>query len=218
MKTMSAKDVIAQRVARELKDGYVVNLGIGLPTLVSNFVPEDMHITLHAENGLLGIGPMCTPGEEDPDVINAGNQFVHVEKGASFFDSAMSFSIIRGGHLDMTVLGALQVDEKGNIASHMIPGKMVPGMGGAMDLMAGAKKVVVAMLHTAKGTPKILKQCTLPLTAKGKVNMIITEKAVFEVTDERLVLLEIMPGSDLEDIKSCTDADLIIRKSALEAS
>lgn len=211
MNAMSAKDVIARRVAQELKDGYVVNLGIGLPTLVSNHVPKDVHITLHAENGLLGIGAMCKPGEEDPDVINAGNQFVHIVKGASFFDSALSFAIIRGGHLDMTVLGALQVDQHGNIASHVIPGKMVPGMGGAMDLMAGARKVVVAMLHTAKGRPKIMKQCTLPLTAKGKVNLIITEKAVMEVTDQGLLLREIMPGSDLREILSCTDADLIVR-------
>lgn len=214
---MSSKDVIARRVAQELEDGYIVNLGIGLPTLVSNYVPEDVHITLHGENGLLGIGPMCLPGEEDPDVINAGNQHVHITKGASFFDSTLSFSIIRGGHLDMTVLGALQVDEQGNIASHMIPGKMVPGMGGAMDLMAGAKKVVVAMLHTAKGTPKIMKRCTLPLTAKGKVDMIITEKAVMEVTENGLLLKEILPGSSLEDIKSCTEAELIIPEEAMAA-
>lgn len=215
MKTLNVKEVIARRVAKELKDGYVVNLGIGLPTLVSNYVPEDVHITLHGENGMLGIGPMCMPGEEDTDVINAGNQYVHVETGASFFDSALSFAIIRGGHLDMTVLGALQVDQHGNIASHMIPGKMVPGMGGAMDLMVGARKVVVAMLHTAKGSPKIMKNCSLPLTAQGKVDMIVTEKAVMEVTDQGLELKEIMPGSDLEDILSCTDADLIVKKHEL---
>lgn len=215
MRTMHDKDVIASRVAQELKDGYIVNLGIGLPTLVSNYVPEDVNITLHGENGLLGIGLMCMPGEEDPDVINAGNQFVHVETGASFFDSAMSFAIIRGGHLDMTVLGALQVDEQGNIASHMVPGKMVPGMGGAMDLMVGARKVVVAMLHTAKGNPKIMKRCTLPLTAQKKVDMIITEKAVLEVTDEGLLLKEIMPGSSLEEILSCTDAELIVQEQLL---
>lgn len=215
MKTMDAKDVIAQRVARELEDGYIVNLGIGLPTLVSNYIPEDVNITLHGENGLLGIGPMSMPGEEDPDVINAGNQYVNVTTGASFFDSAMSFAIIRGGHVDMTVLGALQVDQEGNIASHMIPGKMVPGMGGAMDLMVGARKVVVAMLHTAKGAPKIMKRCSLPLTAKGKVDTIITEKAVMEVTDDGLVLKEIMPGSTLEDIQNSTDADLIIPDHAM---
>lgn len=217
MKTMDAKDIIARRVAEELRDGYVVNLGIGLPTLVSNYVPKEVNITLHGENGLLGIGPMCLPGEEDTDVINAGNQHVHVEKGASFFDSAMSFAIIRGGHLDMTVLGALQVDEKGNIASHMIPGKMVPGMGGAMDLMAGAKKVVVAMLHTAKGSPKILKRCTLPLTAKGKVDMIITEKAVLEVSENGLILKEVLPSSSVEEILECTDAELIVHESLTTA-
>lgn len=207
---MDAKDVIARRVAQELQDGYVVNLGIGLPTKVSNFVPDGVHITLHGENGLLGIGPMCMPGGEDPNVINAGNQFVHVEKGASFFDSALSFAIIRGGHVDMTVLGALQVDQQGNIASHMIPGKMVPGMGGAMDLVAGAKRVVVAMLHNAKGTPKIVKHCSLPLTAKGKASMIITEKAVIDVTPDGLYLKEIMPGFTLEDILESTNADLIV--------
>lgn len=212
---MTAKEAIARRVAQELRDGYVVNLGIGLPTLVANYVPKDVHITLHGENGLLGIGSMCGPGEEDPDVINAGNQFVHVVAGASFFDSAMSFAIIRGGHLDMTVLGALQVDQHGNIASHVVPGKLVPGMGGAMDLMVGARKVVVAMLHTVKGSSKIMKRCTLPLTAKGKVNMIITEKAVMEVTDQGLVLKEIMPGSDLEEILSCTEADVIVRDPLL---
>lgn len=210
MKAMNDKDVIAKRVAEELKDGYCVNLGIGLPTLVSNFVPEGVSITLHGENGLLGIGQLCEPGDEDTDVINAGNQFVHIEKGSSFFDSTLSFAIIRGGHLDMTVLGALQVDEEGNIASHMIPGKMVPGMGGAMDLVAGAKKVVVAMLHNAKGTPKIMKRCSLPLTAKGKVDMIITEKAVMEVGPEGLHLKEIMPGFDLDEVISSTDAKLIV--------
>lgn len=214
MKETNFKEVIARRVARELEDGYVVNLGIGLPTMVSNFVPEGVHITLHAENGLLGIGPLCLPGEEDSNVINAGNQFVHVEKGASFFDSTLSFAIIRGGHVDMTVLGALQVDQEGNIASHMIPGKMVPGMGGAMDLVAGAKKVVVAMLHNAKGAPKILKRCTLPLTAKGKVSMIITEKAVMEVTPEGLLLKEIMPGFSLDDVLKSTEADLIVNEQS----
>ena len=204
------KNVIAQRVAQELKDGYIVNLGIGLPTLVANHVPEGVQIILQAENGLLGMGALCPPGEEDPDVINAGNQHVLVNEGASFFDSAMSFAMIRGGHVDMTVLGALQVDELGNIASHVVPGKMVPGMGGAMDLVAGARKVIVAMLHTAKGAPKIMKRCTLPLTAKGKVNLIITEKAVLEVTVQGLLLREIMPGSSLEEVVACTDATLIL--------
>ncbi|MBU1168680.1 MAG: 3-oxoacid CoA-transferase subunit B [Proteobacteria bacterium] len=209
------KDIIAQRVARELKDGYVVNLGIGLPSLVSNFIPQGVHITLHGENGLLGMGALCAPGKEDSNVINAGNQFVHVKKGACFFDSALSFAMIRGGHIDMTVLGALQVDELGNIASHVVPGKMVPGMGGAMDLVAGARKVIVAMLHTAKGTPKILKRCTLPLTAKGKVHMIITEKAVMEVTSQGLVLTEIMPGASLDEIIQGTEATLCIADNLL---
>ncbi len=213
--TTSEKDIIAQRVAREMKDGYVINLGIGLPTLVSNYVPEGVHITLQAENGILGMGPLCTPGEEDSDVVNAGNQHVHINKGACYFDSATSFCMIRGGHVDMTVLGALQVDERGNIASHVVPGKMVPGMGGAMDLVAGAKKVIVAILHTAKGAPKILKHCTLPLTAVGKVNMIVTEKAVIEVTPDGLLLTEIMPGSSLEDIINSTEAKLIIKNGLI---
>jgi len=210
------KEVIAQRVAKEFRDGYVVNLGIGLPTMVSNFIPDGISIILQSENGILGMGPLCAKGEEDLNVVNAGNQFVNINKGACFFDSATSFAIIRGGHVDMTVLGALQVDAKGNIASHVVPGKMVPGMGGAMDLVAGAKKVVVAMLHTAKGESKILKNCTLPLTAVGKVSMIITEKAVMEVTKEGLLLTEIMPGSTIQDIIENTEADLIIKEELLQ--
>jgi len=210
MAELSDKDLIAQRAAKELQDGDVINLGIGLPTLVSNFVPEGVHITLHAENGILGMGPLCAPGEEDSDIINAGNQHVHILTGASFFDSATSFAIIRGGHVDVTILGALQVDQQGNIASHVVPGKMVPGMGGAMDLVAGARKVIVAMQHTAKGTPKIMKQCSLPLTGVKCVDMIITEKAVFEVTEKGLVLKEIMPGSSLEDIQQYTDAEIVL--------
>ena len=210
MSEMNEKDLIASRVAQEIEDGYVVNLGIGLPTLVANFVPEGITITLQAENGLLGMGSLAAPGEEDADGINAGNQHVGYHKGASFFDSAMSFAMIRGGHVNMTVLGALQVDELGNIASHMVPGKMVPGMGGAMDLVAGARKVIVAMVHTSKGAQKILKRCTLPLTAKGKVNLIITEKAVLEVTPQGLLLKEIMPGSSLEDVLASTGAELIL--------
>ena len=213
MSPLNEKDLIARRVAQELEDGYVVNLGIGLPTLVANFVPEGIEIILQAENGLLGMGALSAPGQEDPDVINAGNQFVNVNKGASFFDSATSFAMIRGGHVNMTVLGALQVDELGNIASHVVPGKMVPGMGGAMDLVAGARKVVVAMVHTAKGSHKILKRCTLPLTAKGKVNLIVTEKAVLEVTRDGLLLKELMPGSTLEDVVASTGAELIIPDS-----
>ncbi len=210
MAELSDKEIIAKRAAQELQDGDVINLGIGLPTLVSNYVPDGVHITLHAENGILGMGPLCAPGEEDSDIINAGNQHVHILTGASFFDSATSFAIIRGGHVDVTILGALQVDQQGNIASHVVPGKMVPGMGGAMDLVAGAKKVIVAMQHTAKGTPKIMKQCTLPLTGVTCVDMIITEKAVFEVTDKGLELKEIMPGSSLEDIQQFTEADIVL--------
>ncbi len=210
MAELSDKEIIAKRAAQELKDGDVINLGIGLPTLVSNYVPEGVHITLHAENGILGMGPLCAAGEEDSDIINAGNQHVHILTGASFFDSATSFAIIRGGHVDVTILGALQVDQLGNIASHVVPGKMVPGMGGAMDLVAGARKVIVAMQHTAKGSPKIMKQCSLPLTGVKCVDMIITEKAVFEVTDQGLELKEIMPGSSLEDIQEYTDAEIIV--------
>ncbi len=209
MAELSDKEIIAQRVAQELKDGNVVNLGIGLPTLVANYVPSDIHITLQAENGILGMGALCAPGDEDDDVINAGNQFVHIQNGACFFDSAMSFAIIRGGHVDVTVLGALQVDEAGNIASHVVPGKMVPGMGGAMDLVAGAKKVIVAMQHTAKGGAKILKRCTLPLTGVGKVHQIVTERCVIDVTPDGLVLREIMPGYSLDDVLSATEATLI---------
>ncbi len=216
MDVRNDKALIAGRSAKELKDGCVVNLGIGLPTLVANYVPEGIHITIHSENGILGMGQLCKEDEKDKDIVNAGNQHVLVNKGACFFDSATSFAIIRGGHVDMTVLGALQVDEKGNIASHVVPGKMVPGMGGAMDLVVGARKVIVAMLHTSKGEPKILRECTLPLTAVGKVNMIITEKAVIEVTPEGLLLTEIMPGSSIEDILGSTEASLIIKDGLLK--
>lgn len=204
------KHKIAQRVAQELAYGQVVNLGIGLPTLVSNYISDDMEITLQSENGILGMGALALPGEEDTDVTNAGSQFVTVKQGAMFFDSSLSFAMIRGGHVDLTILGALQVDEMGNIASHMVPGQLIPGMGGAMDLISGARKVIVAMQHAAKGQPKIMKKCTLPLTGVGKVNLIVTEKSVIEVTRHGLVLKEILEGSSLEDILQSTDADLII--------
>lgn len=204
------KTVIAKRVAQELKDGNVVNLGIGLPTLVANYIPDDIDVTFQSENGFLGLGPAPEAGKEDPDLVNAGGMPVTIGEGGSFFDSATSFGIIRGGHVDATVLGALQVDEKGNLANWKIPGKMVPGMGGAMDLVVGANRVIIAMQHTQKGNHKILKECTLPLTAKGQVNLIVTEMAVIEVTDKGLVLKELGPEASIEDVKAATGAELII--------
>lgn len=204
------REYIAKRVAQELKDGYVVNLGIGLPTLVANYVPNDMDVVFQSENGILGVGPAPESGKEDKDLVNAGGGFVTVLPGAQFFDSSVSFGVIRGGHVDATVLGALQVDQEGNLANWMVPGKKVPGMGGAMDLVVGAKEVIVAMEHTANGQAKILKKCNLPLTAANEVNLIITEKCVMKVTDEGLVLIEVSPYSSIEDIKATTEADLII--------
>ncbi|MCL2368167.1 MAG: 3-oxoacid CoA-transferase subunit B [Oscillospiraceae bacterium] len=203
------QDNVAKRVAQELKDGQLVNLGIGLPTRVVNFVPADVNVLLHSENGFVGLGP---PPEvvTDPTIVNAGGQPVTIMPAGCFFDSATSFGIIRGGHVDVTVLGALQVDEAGNIANYMIPGKMVPGMGGAMDLLTGAKRVIVAMEHTAKGAPKILKACNLPLTAPAAVDLIVTEMAVIEVTDKGLLLKEIGEGFTLEDVLAATEAELII--------
>ena len=213
---MDTKNFIAKRVAKELCDGDVVNLGIGLPTLVANYVPEGISITLQAEHGILGTGPAALPGEEDPDITNAGGFPITVLPGASFFDSATSFAIIRGGHVDVTILGALQVDAKGNLANWMVPGKKVPGMGGAMDLVVGARRVIVAMEHTAKGDPKILELCTFPLTAVGVVNQIITEMGVMDVTAEGLVLTELAPGLSVDDIQACTSAKLIISKDLKE--
>lgn len=204
------REIIAKRVAKELKNGDVVNLGIGLPTLVPNYLPSDIKVILQSENGLLGIGPTPKEGEEDAEFVNAGGGFITAEKGASTFDSATSFGIVRGGHVDTTVLGAMQVDEDGDLANWTIPGKMTPGMGGAMDLLTGAKKVILAMEHTAKGRAKILKKCTLPLTAKGRVNLIITEMGVMEVTPEGIVLKEINKEFSIEDIKAVTEAELII--------
>lgn len=204
------QNYIASRVAKELSDGDIVNLGIGLPTRVANFIPENIEVILQSENGFLGLGPTPTADNYDPSIINAGGQPVTILPGGCFFDSATSFGIIRGGHIDVSVLGALQVDEKGNIANYMIPGKMVPGMGGAMDLVTGAKKVIVAMEHTAKGAHKILKECSLPLTAVNAVDLIITEMGVIKVTAEGLKLIEINPEYTVEDVKAATEASLII--------
>lgn len=202
------QNFIARRVAQELKDGDLVNLGIGLPTKVSNFVPEGISVTFQSENGFTGLGP--NPQTTDPYLVNAGGLPATILPQGAFFDSAMSFSIIRGGHLDMTVLGALQVDEKGNIANYMIPGKMVPGMGGAMDLVAGAKTVIVAMEHTNKGAHKILKECHLPLTASHAVDLIITEMGVMKITKAGIELTEINPEYTLEDVQAATEAQLIV--------
>lgn len=208
---MSEKEIIARRVAKELHDGDVVNLGIGLPTMVANYVPDDIRIILQSENGMLGMGPAPDEADSDPNITNAGGKLVTANKGAVFFDSAMSFSIIRGGHVDLTVLGALQVDETGSLASHIVPGKMVPGMGGAMDLVTGSKVVVIAMTHTAKGgVPKIMKRINLPATAVQKVNLIVTELAVIEVTKEGLVLREIAERSTVEAVQELTEAKLIV--------
>lgn len=207
------REVIVKRVAQELSDGDLVNLGIGMPTLVANYIPEGIDILLHSENGFIGLGPTPEAGKEDKDIVNAGGQPSSNVPGAAFFDSAMSFTVIRGGHLDVTVLGALQVDQEGNLANWMIPGKMVPGMGGAMDLVVGAKKVIIAMEHTAKGEPKILKKCTLPLTAAGEVDMIVTDMGVMKVTAEGLILTEIAPETTIEEVLQATAADLKVSEN-----
>ena len=210
MDKQQLQEFVARRVAQELQDGTLVNLGIGLPTLVANFVPEGRDVTFQSENGFIGVGPAPTEDQVDPCIANAGAMPVTILPGGSFFDSAMSFGIIRGGHVDVTVLGALQVAKNGDIANYMIPGKMVPGMGGAMDLLSGAKKVIVAMEHTAKGNPKLLRECTLPLTAIKAVDLIVTEMGVIEVTHEGFVLIEQNPEFTLDEIKSATGAPLVI--------
>ncbi len=208
---MDKRALIGARIAKELKDGDYVNLGIGLPTEAANHIPPGVHVIFQSENGMMGVGPAPAEGTEDPDMINAGGGFITALPGASFFDSATSFAIIRGGHIDVTVLGALQVDQDGNLANWMIPGKIIPGMGGAMDLVTGAKKVIVAMEHCDKhGNSKILTQCNLPLTAKGKVSLIVTDMAVIEVTPQGLLLREVSEGYSLEDVVKATEAGLII--------
>ncbi len=205
------KSKIASRIAEEIADGDVLNLGIGIPTLVCDYIPDDIEVNIHSENGLIGLDREAEEGFEDKDIINASGRYATIKNTGSFFDTAMSFNIIRGGHLDMTVLGALQVDQKGNIANWMIPGKLVPGMGGAMDLTVGAKRVVCAITHqTKKGESKIKKVCNLPLTAAGEVDLIVTELAVMEVDEKGLILKEIAEGVTLEEVIDKTEADLII--------
>ncbi|MDL2325061.1 3-oxoacid CoA-transferase subunit B [Ruminococcaceae bacterium OttesenSCG-928-A16] len=207
----NAKEFIAKRVAKELRDGDVVNLGIGLPTLVPSFLPEDVHLVLQSENGIIGTGPKPSPEQADPlHVTDAGGAPAMVSATGAYIDSSVSFGLIRGGHVDCTILGALEVDQEGNLANWIIPGKKVPGMGGAMDLVVGAKKVIVAMEHTARGNHKILKKCRLPLTAVHCITQIITEMGVMEVTDNGLVLVEYNPEFTLEEIQQATEAELII--------
>lgn len=209
-----AQEIIARRVAKEFKDGDVVTLGIGLPTKAVSYVPENVHIVVQSENGVLGVGAYQDDSNRDKHIINAGGFGVTVNEGGCFVDSLTAFAMMRGGHIDLTVLGALQVDAEGNLANWCIPGKFTPGMGGAMDLVVGTKKLIIAMEHTAKGEAKILQKCTLPLTAANKVNMIITEKAVFEIINKKLVLREISSYSSLDEIRQTTAADFVVDLTA----